>query len=136
SRRSRLLPGTARRGATGRGPGMRSKIALTVVAAPAVLASTLGVRGAVTHQGAPVRAAAAATEADAPDALLRLRETGGLKAGVTFAQIARARKQALAINSTTGTWEYTGANNIGGRVTDVVVDPTQANTIYVASAGG
>ena len=90
----------------------------------------------MTHQGAPVRAAAAATEADAPDALLRLRETGGLKRGVTFAQIARARKQALAINSTTGSWEYAGANNIGGRVTDVVVDPTQANTIYVASAGG
>ena len=27
-------------------------------------------------------------------------------------------------------------NNIGGRVTDVVVDPTQANTIYITAAGG
>ena len=33
-------------------------------------------------------------------------------------------------------WEYAGANNIGGRVTDVVVDSDPANTIYVASAGG
>ena len=135
-RRTRQVPGIAWRVARGRGTGMRSKIALTLVGAAAVLAATLGVKGAVTHHGAPVRAAAAATEADAPDALVRLRETGGLKGGVTFAQIARARKQALAINSTTGSWEYAGANNIGGRVTDVVVDPTTPNTIYVASAGG
>ena len=47
------------------------------------------------QHGAPVRAAAIAKETDAPNGLLA-RETGGLKRGVTFAQIARARKQALA----------------------------------------
>ena len=50
--------------------------------------------------------------------------------------LEQAAAQAQAIHSAGGSWEYAGANNIGGRVTDVVVDPTQANTIYVASAGG
>ena len=50
--------------------------------------------------------------------------------------LEQAAAQAQAIPSAGGSWEYAGANNIGGRVTDVVVDPTQANTIYVASAGG
>src|SRR5262249_44777394 len=50
--------------------------------------------------------------------------------------LARAVKQANAISASGGSWEYVGANNIGGRVTDVVVDTSQPNTIFVASAGG
>ena len=35
-----------------------------------------------------------------------------------------------------GTWDLVGPTNIGGRVTDLVVDPTTPNTLYVAAAGG
>ncbi len=52
------------------------------------------------------------------------------------AELLRAANQAEAVPSAGGSWEYAGGNNIGGRITDVVVDPTQANTIYVAAAGG
>ena len=50
--------------------------------------------------------------------------------------LQRAAAQAEAVPSAGGSWEYVGANNIGGRVTDVVVDTTHPNTIFVASAGG
>jgi hypothetical protein len=70
-----------------------------------------------------------------PSDFLRAKALGGA-AGVSRATLQRAARQALAISSAGGSWEYVGANNIGGRVTDVVVDPTEANTIYVASAGG
>ena len=40
----------------------------------------------------------------------------------------RAAAQAKAIPSAGGSWEYAGANNIGGRVTDVVVDPDAGRT--------
>ena len=63
------------------------------------------------------------------------RALGGRKT-LGFAIRRRAAAQAAAIPSAGGSWEYVGANNIGGRVTDVVVDPTHADTIYIASAGG
>jgi hypothetical protein len=50
--------------------------------------------------------------------------------------LEQAAAQAKAIPSAGGSWEYAGANNIGGRITDVVVDPEQADNIYVPSAGG
>ncbi|HEX7310306.1 MAG TPA: hypothetical protein VF232_03930 [Gaiellaceae bacterium] len=71
----------------------------------------------------------------APADALRGKALGGA-ATVSRATLQRAAEQAKAIPSAGGSWEYVGANNIGGRVTDVVVDPTQADTIYVASAGG
>ena len=46
--------------------------------------------------------------------------------------LEQAAAQAKLIHSAGGSWQYAGANNIGGRVTDVVVDTSQANTIYVA----
>ena len=66
---------------------------------------------------------------------LRGKALGGATT-VSRATLERAAEQAKAIPSAGGSWEYAGADNIGGRVTDVVVDPTQANTIFVASAGG
>ena len=63
------------------------------------------------------------------------RALGGRKT-LGFAIRRRAAAQAAAIPSAGGSWEYVGANNIGGRVTDVVVDPAHANTIYIAAAGG
>ena len=70
-----------------------------------------------------------------PADYLRAKALGGA-AKVGRATLRRAARQALAISSTGGSWEYVGANNIGGRVTDVVVDPTSPNTIFVAAAGG
>src|SRR4029079_21392 len=72
--------------------------------------------------------------AKAPDALAARTLAGRKTLGFKIRQ--RAAKQARLIPSAGGSWEYVGANNIGGRGTDVVVDPTQPNTIYIASAGG
>jgi hypothetical protein len=83
--------------------------------------------------------AAAPADPDAglqrPNDTLRTKELGGATS-VSRGALAQAAEQAAAIKSAGGSWQYAGANNIGGRVTDVVVDPTQADTIYVASAGG
>jgi hypothetical protein len=85
--------------------------------------------------GAPATADPDAT-GEAPGASLVAKELGGRKRTVTRKMLLRAAHQAALIDSAGGSWEYAGANNIGGRVTDVVVDPSHANTIYVASAGG
>ncbi|HEY7017774.1 MAG TPA: hypothetical protein VH297_04845 [Gaiellaceae bacterium] len=69
-----------------------------------------------------------------PDAV-RAKTLGGADT-FTYAQVEQAAAQADAIPSAGGSWEYVGANNIGGRVTDIVVDPDHADTIFVASAGG
>src|SRR5205823_4490809 len=103
--------------------------------------AVLGVlgRAAESHSVAESAAEAAGEEADggpqSPADFLRLRALGGRKS-VTRAQLHRALQQAQAIAATPGSWEYAGANNIGGRVTDVVVDPTQTDTIYISAAGG
>src|SRR4051812_1658024 len=55
---------------------------------------------------------------------------------VTPAQIKRAVEQAKAIKPGDGTWGQVGPTNVGGRVTDLVVDPNHANTFYVAVSGG
>ncbi len=73
--------------------------------------------------------------AQAPGDTLRGKALGGAST-VSRETLERAAEQAKALPSAGGSWEYAGGDNIGGRVTDVVVDPTQANTIYVASAGG
>jgi photosystem II stability/assembly factor-like uncharacterized protein len=48
----------------------------------------------------------------------------------------RAKAQDAAIAASGGTWTDLGPTNIGGRITDLVVDPDHSNTIYVAAAGG
>jgi photosystem II stability/assembly factor-like uncharacterized protein len=57
--------------------------------------------------------------------------------GVTSDVLTHAGLQAAAISVGDQTpWTVTGPSNIGGRVTDLVVDPTNPKTIYVAAAGG
>ncbi len=57
--------------------------------------------------------------------------------GVTSDELNHAGLQAAAISTgDTTPWQVTGPNNIGGRVTDLVVDPSQPKTIYVAASGG
>ncbi len=68
-------------------------------------------------------------------ALLR---TAGRTGVVPTGAFAHARTQALAAK-TVGTdqaWHLQGPTNIGGRILDVVVDPTRANAIYVGTATG
>ena len=117
------------------------RLRVVCVGAIALLA-IIGAALALPSAGHVPPGAAAAADPDAiggvaqaPDDGLREKALGGAKT-VSRATLERAAEQAKAIPSAGGSWEYVGANNIGGRVTDVVVDPTQANTIYVASAGG
>jgi photosystem II stability/assembly factor-like uncharacterized protein len=51
-------------------------------------------------------------------------------------QIKQAIAQAKALKAGEGTWSQVGPSNVGGRVTDLVVDPKHANTLYVAVSGG
>ncbi|MFF4775826.1 WD40/YVTN/BNR-like repeat-containing protein [Microtetraspora fusca] len=55
---------------------------------------------------------------------------------VTTAQIKQAVQQAKTLKPGDGTWELVGPANIGGRVTDLVVDPTHPDTLYIAASGG
>ncbi|HET8642672.1 MAG TPA: glycosyl hydrolase, partial [Pseudonocardiaceae bacterium] len=58
-------------------------------------------------------------------------DVGGLEAG--------ARRRAQAIGTAPGAqlaWQSLGPSNIGGRVTDLVAHPTQANTVFAAAATG
>ena len=118
---------------------MKWKVLAAVLGAVFAFAAVFGVARTAWHASEKGELAEAAGEADggpqAPFDALRVRALGGAKT-ISRAQIARAVAQSRAIAATPGTWEYVGANNIGGRVTDVVVDPTQPNTIYISSAGG
>ena len=116
------------------------KRVLVVAVAAVFLAVVLGAlgytrAGHARPAGAPATADPDAT-GEAPGASLVAKELGGRKRTLTRKMLRRAAHQAAVIDSAGGSWEYVGANNIGGRVTDVVVDPTQPNTIFVASAGG
>ncbi|MCO5973792.1 WD40/YVTN/BNR-like repeat-containing protein [Actinoallomurus soli] len=52
------------------------------------------------------------------------------------AQIKQARTQARALKQGGGAWAQVGPTNVGGRVTDLVVDPNHPDTFYVAVSGG
>lgn len=54
---------------------------------------------------------------------------------------ANAHRQAQALRAGAGpqaqaAWQSLGPATIGGRITDIVVDPVRANTIYAAAASG
>jgi hypothetical protein len=59
----------------------------------------------------------------------------GRALGAARAQ-ARARAGAPTVQAVAGPWQNLGPANIGGRVTDLVVDPTHANTVYAGVATG
>src|SRR6266702_7419561 len=52
------------------------------------------------------------------------------------AQIEHAIDQARALPTGGGTWSLVGPSNVGARMTDLVVDPRHADTLYVAASGG
>ena len=49
---------------------------------------------------------------------------------------ARAVRGEARIAGFGQSWELTGPTNVGGRIVDLAVDPTEPNTIYVAAATG
>src|SRR6185436_14468356 len=54
-------------------------------------------------------------------------------------QLARrdlARPEQAGAVAVAAAWQPLGPSNIGGRVTDIVVDPVRANTVYVGAATG
>jgi photosystem II stability/assembly factor-like uncharacterized protein len=73
---------------------------------------------------------------DAPDQYQDFKDASGQD--VSAAQLALAQSQADAISSApdAGSWQLTGPSNVGGRVTDLVVDNQHADTLYVAASGG
>ena len=104
---------------------------LALIALVAVLGRASGQRAGWQPSATP---AGESEAAETPGSL-----SGELLSGddtLSRAELLRAANQAEDVPSAGGSWEYAGANNIGGRVTDVVVDPTHPNTIFVASAGG
>jgi uncharacterized repeat protein (TIGR01451 family) len=110
---------------------------LIVVAAAALAAVTLSSSNG-SRAGAPATATGNVREADDPETpgdYLALKESSGKP--VSLAQVRRARRQAERIKTgTTDAWQLVGPSNIGGRVVDLVVDSSHADTIYIAASGG
>jgi photosystem II stability/assembly factor-like uncharacterized protein len=124
---------------------MQKKIALSVAAT----AATLGVLLAAVPRrslpvGAPSPAPEPAYEAEGPpdEWLLQARLSGD---PITSAQLRRASLQAedlgrmseaAAPSLAEPPWTFEGPEVIGGRITDLAVDPLAANTLYGAAATG
>jgi photosystem II stability/assembly factor-like uncharacterized protein/transposase-like protein len=76
-----------------------------------------------------------------PDEWFIQQRAGGPDRQLDEDWFVRASDQARAIRGSLSprfknTWALTGPTNIGGRIVDLVVDPNQASTIYVAAATG
>jgi hypothetical protein len=71
---------------------------------------------------------------EAPAVYMALKESSGKQ--LTTAMFKRAQQQAVAMPVSTGTWTDLGPTDIGGRITDLVVDSAHPDTIFVAAAGG
>lgn len=119
-----------RRGLTGR----LGRVALAVA-----LVTAAGIT--LRDMAAPLMAAPPAPVLDTPvggDDWLAAQRTfphdtldlGALRARA-IAQVEPMRARAVAVE-----WKGLGPNTIGGRITDLAVDPIRPNTVYAASAGG
>jgi photosystem II stability/assembly factor-like uncharacterized protein len=77
-----------------------------------------------------------------PDDWFIAQRAGAPGATLDEAAFRRAGNKAREIRRSAGPrrfhgdWALTGPTNVGGRITDLVVDPTHANTIYVTAATG
>jgi sortilin (neurotensin receptor 3) len=113
-------------------------VAAATVAAVALSSSTRPVpnHGAhITAARADIKEAEAGEDPAAPGQYLELKQSSAKH--VSLAQVRRARQQARAIATATDAgWQLIGPSNIGGRVVDLVVDPSHADTIYIAASGG
>jgi photosystem II stability/assembly factor-like uncharacterized protein len=55
---------------------------------------------------------------------------------VSQAQIRQGQQQAAGLPENGATWSLVGPSNVGARMTDLVVDPREPDTLYVAASGG
>jgi photosystem II stability/assembly factor-like uncharacterized protein len=71
----------------------------------------------------------------APADYLTLKFTSG--GDVTQAQVNRSIRQAKAVpQGSRDAWQLVGPSNVGGRITDLAVDPRHPDTVYTAASGG
>lgn len=70
-----------------------------------------------------------------PSDYLDFKDSSGQ--AVSHAEVTRAITQANAVpTDSAASWRLVGPTNVGGRISDLVVDPRQRDTVYVAAAGG
>lgn len=108
-------------------------VALTVVS----LSFASGSGGQRADQGRPAAQTSGTQDEGGPAApadYLTEKYTSGQD--VTLEQVRRAMAQAQALPTGGGTWSLVGPANIGGRITDLVVDARHTGTLYVAASGG
>jgi photosystem II stability/assembly factor-like uncharacterized protein len=71
--------------------------------------------------------------------LQRIRTTRNVEAGYRRA-LSQARRLASGATAASarlrGAWQFVGPTNVGGRLTDIAIDPTQPDTVYVTAASG
>ena len=133
-----------------RRPSRRGVVDVTLVLVLLAAIVTVVIGGIVSGstRGAP-RAAAGGEEALGPaepdDYFLFQRSVGGklpsqadFNRAVRQAQAIRAESEgaADAPRQLRGAWNLVGPTSIGGRITDLVVDPSNRDTIYAAAASG
>src|SRR3954451_9820774 len=118
---------------------------LVLLFAGTLLVVAIATATSVTPRSRPVRAEeplpwnGAAKESEGPQSFLDLSASAGKP--VTQAQVKRAVAQAAALPeaSDSSRWQFVGPSNVGGRVTDLAIDPTTSpSTVYasVGSGGG
>src|SRR4051812_49414646 len=97
-------------------------LGLAAVVAVATTASVTARRAPGPVAAAPP-APAGAGEEEGPQSFLSLAASAGKP--VTEAQVKRAAAQAAALPDAAGNtrWQFVGPSNIGGRVTDLAIDP-------------
>ena len=102
---------------------------------------TSAVRASAEGEGEEEEEEGGLGPAEPDDYFLFQRSSGGdLPRSSDF---TRAVRQARAVRATSAltagaeaTWELEGPTNIGGRLTDLAIDPNDPNTVYVAAATG
>ncbi len=116
---------------------------LVLLVAGALVVVAIATLTSETPRSVPVRAEApppwsgsAEKETEGPQSFLDLAASAGKL--VTEAQVKRAAAQADALPEATSTrWQFVGPSNIGGRVTDLAIDPTtNPSTVYASVGSG
>jgi photosystem II stability/assembly factor-like uncharacterized protein len=98
-------------------------------------ATSVTPREAAAPDAGPLPWSGAMNESEGPQSFLDLSASAGRP--VTQAQVKRAVAQAAALPeaSDSSRWQFVGPSNVGGRVTDLAIDPTTSPSTVYASVG-
>ena len=110
-------------------------VAVALIAVVATTRSTTVTRSS-PHSSEPPAwdGPAGAIDSDGPQSLLDLEASTGQN--VTQQQVKQATAQAAALpEADSSRWQFAGPSNVGGRVTDLAVDPTTSPSTVYASVG-